>query len=214
MGPRPCGRGNMLPTLARRFVDGLVSFNGAAALRPRKCSDPAKDRYALPQGFNGAAALRPRKSVRPFATALPTGIASMGPWPCGRGNATDKPEVIGSQRGFNGAVALRPRKSRSSAIGDHRSRSRFNGAAALRPRKCCMDRREFAASTNVLQWGRGLAAVEIRTRHPTAPPMRQASFNGAAALRPWKYAAVMPPEVCCPQCFNGAAALRPRKWGH
>ena len=108
MGPRPCGRGNVG---SRGWPSNCVlSFNGAAALRPRKW--PASYRRVdRPRSFNGAAALRPRKSLAgPVGIAL-AATASMGPRPCGRGNDVwigPNPRAI---IGFNGAAALRPRKS-------------------------------------------------------------------------------------------------------
>ena len=84
------------------------SFNGAAALQPRKAM-LARLRPAAPTGFNGAAALQPRKDT------------------------TLDPRT-GEPKGFHGAAALQPRKAGGGLRAADWQPS-FNGAAALQPRK-------------------------------------------------------------------------------
>ena len=83
MGPRLFSRGRMVRR--RTAVSSPSSFNGAAALQPRKAI-LARLRPAAPTGFNGAAALQPRKDT------------------------TLDPRT-GEPKGFNGAAALQPRKA-------------------------------------------------------------------------------------------------------
>ncbi len=84
----------------------------------------------------------------------------------------------------------------------------FNGAAALLLRKfvehcpCC-------PRSELLQWGRSIAAAEMRAC--ACLRWRGQSFNGAAALllRKWTDEISFITKSCC---FNGAAALLLRKW--
>ena len=155
MGPRPCGRGNVLGVWALQRPRGC--FNGAAALRPRKsrrhCPE-ARHFHRLQWGRGLAAAEmmnhrkhacssldasmgpRPcgRGNVVSIAMTRVERLASMGPRPCGRGNLGRRWQRSG-QPGFNGAAALRPRKSEFPAL-LRATFPGFNGAAALRPRKC------------------------------------------------------------------------------
>ncbi len=134
MGPRPCGRGNIRGTV--RLLTAFNSFNGAAALRPRKY---------LPR------ALRQR----------PTHRASMGPRPCGRGNARQRVELNANRklqwgRGLAAAeIRSRPRTCFPAA--------QLQWGRGLAAAEMSLLRTSPLATT-WLQWGRGLAAAEIRRK--------------------------------------------------
>ena len=133
------------------------SFNGAAALQPRKGRVGGLQDQRVAR-FNGAAALQPRKEwliqcdgYRVFALQWGrgssaaegravvqvqqhrVGVASMGPRLFSRGRDIQG-AFEGAFCGFNGAAALQPRQGGPQASGCQRSRC-FNGAAALQPRK-------------------------------------------------------------------------------
>ena len=129
--------------------------------------------------------MRPRKSRDHRMASRVPATASMGPRPCGRGNEIPVLVLACDRGGFNGAAALRPRKCYSgntlgvqaakASMGPRpcgrgnrglwlwtpANRLRFNGAAALRPRKLGTPMTASPRSP-WLQWGRGLAAVEMR----------------------------------------------------
>ena len=145
MGPRLFSRGNPTPSAAG-FHAIYISFNGAAAIQPRKFRSAAVVGRQLPPRFNGAAAIQPRK----FRSAA----------------------VVGRQLPprFNGAAAIQPRKCRVGLVGFHDHQVGFNGAAAIQPRKS-----ELAAAFPflqiLLQWGRGYSAAEIsQTSRPLYGP--------------------------------------------
>ena len=104
-------------------------------MRPRKCQHASDVGVSCPR-FNGAAALRPRKWPSLSRQLHAPGVASMGPRPCGRGNRN---RVLGS------CLARR---------------------ASMGPRPCGRGNRVRSGAQRLtagrLQWGRGLAAAEIR----------------------------------------------------
>src|SRR6266853_304475 len=87
------------------------SFNGAAAVRPRRCADRAG---ALARGepFNGAAAVRPRRFETDNDVWAVLLTPSMGPRLLGRGDANAVCAVAIAAEPFNGAAAVRPRRFR------------------------------------------------------------------------------------------------------
>ena len=207
-------------------------FNGAAALRPRKLpvtepSQPPGNALQWGRGL-AAAEIGSRISIPPrlkklqwgrglaaaemidaqFGHAL-TGDASMGPRPCGRGNAawphparyTRCPlqwgrglaaveitlpiwPAVSTTSGFNGAAALRPWK-----CDPHRNRHAPRSAASMGPRPCGRGNRgpggsaglDGKASMGPRPCGRGKWWWSSRWWSSCS------RFNGAAALRPWKY---------------------------
>ena len=178
MGPRLFSRGRMVRR--RTAVSSPSSFNGAAALQPRKAM-LARLRPAAPTGFNGAAALQPRKDTTlDPRTGEPKGFngaAALQPrkvpiwW-------VTKPAI----RCFNGAAALQPRKDVDDewSLWDHLG---FNGAAALQPRKVHPPL-QTSCLVSQLQWGRGSSAAEGFLAG--VADVLQVGFNGAAALQPRK----------------------------
>ena len=183
------------------------SFNGAAALQPRKASWE-RPPSGIPAGFNGAAALQPRKAAGESVAA-------------------------GKDKSFNGAAALQPRKGvplcrfssigwvllqwgrgSSAAEGTYRVHLRVRSAASMGPRlfsRGRMVRRRTAVSSP--SSFNGAAALQPRKAmlarlRPAAPT----GFNGAAALQPRKDT-TLDPRTGEPKGFNGAAALQPRKAG-
>ncbi len=160
-----------------------MCFNGAAALRPRKCAE------ALSLSFT-ILALQWGRGLAAAEIFWPVLLLSrMLTLQWGRGLAaaempTPRTSRWPSTPGFNGAAALRPRKCFSTVepklVLTLLQWGRGLAAAEI-SRGCCGT--TFASTT--LQWGRGLAAAEISARATwqTAP---WTGFNGAAALRPRK----------------------------
>ena len=136
MGPRLFSRGRSGRTSCCSLI--ATSFNGAAAVQPRKahftswittktkklqwgrgCSaaegTSADAQPGRSAGFNGAAAVQPRKErilgEYPDATA-----ASMGPRLFSRGRRPTSPGCGRPTSGFNGAAAVQPRKAAPASI--------------------------------------------------------------------------------------------------
>ena len=136
MGPRLFSRGNEVAGGAHGWH--AASFNGAAALQPRKCSQLVGDPTA-PAVASMGPRLFSRGNCRAMAQAyLAARPASMGPRLFSRGNAGGCSGSSPSSGSFNGAAALQPRKWRAST--------------AMRP------------SATSLQWGRGSSAAEMLGR--------------------------------------------------
>ena len=84
------------------------SFNGAAALQPRKGRVGGLQDQRVAR-FNGAAALQPRKGHE-HANSTIGWSASMGPRLFSRGRAGPAGHRYAPRWSFNGAAALQPRK--------------------------------------------------------------------------------------------------------
>ncbi len=156
----------------------------------------------------------------------------MGPRPCGRGNGDKsmlestlsnklqwgrglaaaemwrtRPGGRPNSRGFNGAAAFRPRKFHRI---DGHCRLR---EASMGPRPCGRGNSLTKILPRVylvrLQWGRGLAAAEIRYVAAVQAEIGMLQWGrGLAAAEICSLPAIV---VVAGPCFNGAAAFRPRK---
>ena len=113
--------------------------------------------------------------------------ASMGPRPCGRGNASGRGPLRCRYALLQWGRALAGAETRSPACGPcSRCRSLQWGRALAGAETT--RRRHTGDSAILLQWGRALAGAETRTRirAPRGPCRR---FNGAAPLRARKQGA-------------------------
>ncbi len=202
MGPRLFSRGRR-PRSAS-CPSRTSSFNGAAALQPRKVAR-VQGVNALRSSFNGAAALQPRKA-KGHDRRRPRRGASMGPrlFSRGRGEADVNHVLCDTLQWGRGSSAA---EGKPLALTPARLHS-FNGAAALQPRKDGIAS-GHRCGLGPLQWGRGSSAAE----GSAATSKTRGSgtcFNGAAALQPRKESGAKG-RGCRKSCFNGAAALQPRK---
>ena len=151
-------------------------------MRPRK-DPPARPCPRTPRDtFNGAAAVRPRKARHILHLSTKNHGLQWGRG--GEAAERDLGEGVGrDSTAFNGAVAVRPRKPPSRRSSRVRGTPTFNGAAAVRPRKDVSgyDEPLIEHSFN------GAAAVRPRKgcRSPKRS-RRPGAFNGAAAVRPRK----------------------------
>ena len=229
MGPRPNGRGKFSSGLVAPALSTVLpsmgprpNGRGKGGLRTR--------RSCRCYTFNGAAAKRPRKDV---CRRLDDGAKRLQ-W--GRGQTAA--ERIGQRcnkhtgETFNGAAAKRPRKVGLGPAARLLHCAAFNGAAAKRPRKEAPDHMgdlAFHPSMGPRPNGRGKSGVgnsfDCKTLPSMGPrpngrgkaemsvaaPTSMASFNGAAAKRPRKVAALLWFRPRSYRAFNGAAAKRPRK---
>ena len=211
----------------------MSSFNGAAAMSPRKtliCSSQSIQTGKLQWGRGDVAAeddggigLGAASTARlqwgrgDVAAEDPTpplndaGTDKQLQW--GRGDVAAEdwpppPRSSGCCRCFNGAAAMSPRKT---APGVAKSRRRVT--ASMGPRRCRRGR--LANSTRglwgrlELQWGRGDVAAEDAQQQADLTGGR--CFNGAAAMSPRKTCAPTPSGRRSGGGFNGAAAMSPRK---
>ena len=181
------GRGSSAAeiTLSLWMVNSLhFSFNGAAALQPRKSGVrwPRQPRPKQLQWGRGSSAAEMRSEAKPRRRA---GVASMGPRLFSRGNsrrgwiasALNKQASMGPRlfsRGNNERrrstsppqeiASMGPRLfSRGNQVSTRsvcRKSQGFNGAAALQPRKSGSARSPGSTSQS-LQWGRGSSAAEM-----------------------------------------------------
>ena len=108
--------------------------------------------------FNGAAVLRPRKLARGLLNGINHERLQWGRGFEAAETATAGMGGVPDETGFNGAAVLRPRKQ-AIHEGKLSLAGRFNGAAVLRPRKP-HDRTPVALALDWLQWGRGFEAAE------------------------------------------------------
>ena len=203
MGPRPDGRGRLLPPRDRV---GLRH----ASMGPRpdgRGRAPPSWMPIRPTSVNGAAAGWPRK-VGSCWTRGPLHVASMGPRPDGRGRL--HPATLEAYRKscVNGAAAGWPRKG----VPGHPHRRPEQASMGPRPdgrgRLLLIDRDLLPCRR---QWGRGRMAAE------GGPPGRAASDRGR--WRQWGRGRMAAEGCPCPtscgptSCVNGAAAGWPRKGG-
>ena len=227
MRPRKCGSA----TAQTAAIQAVLQW-GRGLAAAEICRPGGGTAIGSPS-FNGAAALRPRKFQRWSVATRDDNGASMGPRPCGRGNAVAAlvAHKVAAQlqwgRGLAAAEMITDLVRRRSRTG-----------ASMGPRPCGRGNRTCwpccANGMRRLQWGRGLAAAEIRVRHiygkdgtaqasmgprpcgrgncshPAISRAVRGASIGAVALRPWKLVAPQGLSSAL-RCFNGAAALRPRK---
>ena len=230
------GRGSSAAEMTR--TDTLLLGLAAASMGPRlfsrgnAISRPTSS-SARPS-FNGAAALQPRKSPPREVASRRTARASMGPRLFSRGNTAPNTficDLNGLQWGRGSSAAEIRTQAKSVVVPAQLQWGRGSSAAEIRFSE--VTPRPVA---NALQWGRGSSAAEMTPESLPCGRMRR-SFNGAAALQPRKFnwtmharpravRASMGPRLfsrgnMCRSCkttarrfgFNGAAALQPRKSG-
>jgi len=132
MGPRPCSRGK-----GRIVVVGLLLRT--PSMGPRPCSrgkHQPDGRVRVPFAtFNGAAALQPRKAPPVCSSAITPQDLQWGRGLAAAERATDRSTSRRGDTPFNGAAALQPRKDLRRDARSYSFGWPFNGAAALQPRK-------------------------------------------------------------------------------
>ena len=197
MGPRPCGRGNMVDW------DTSQAGGNAASMGPRPCGRGNTtaiycSRYRIEklQWGRGLAAAEMNPVV-----LLPVHLntASMGPRPCGRGNIPQTVQYL-SESELQWGRGLAAAEMASTTYWETQPRH-----ASMGPRPCGRgnaEERRRRRKRKRLQWGRGLAAVEMPSGNGLRLPRRK-GFNGAVALRPRK----------CVMLLLGNLALFKLQWG-
>ena len=203
MGPRLFSRGRRAIRSQRA---NKPSFNGAAALQPRKDAMTASSSRAR-SCFNGAAALQPRKAGSTVGSVILT-VASMGPRLFSRGRTIPPPSPTPSPplqwgRGSSAAegAVLRDLAPITVKLQWGRGSSAAEGSAVQGavPRRCpaSMGPRLFSRGrakklrpsvcSDLLQWGRGSSAAEGQRRavfraHSLAASMGPRLFSRGRAV--------------------------------